>query len=89
MPDGGPLTSRRRKRWCYECQAYTLTHIYPTDLLEEQIALCDRCVTREKAESREPVYVAGAGWKGGPVGYLDKDGMVYPAREKAEAPDGH
>jgi hypothetical protein len=38
-----PLTKRRRKRWCYECQTYTLCHRYPTHLLEEQIDLCDRC----------------------------------------------
>jgi hypothetical protein len=37
------LTQRRRKRWCYECQTYTLCHRYPTHLLEEQIDLCDRC----------------------------------------------
>lgn len=38
-----PLTKRRRKQWCYECQTNTLVHRYPTDLLEEVIDLCDRC----------------------------------------------
>jgi hypothetical protein len=38
-----PLTKRRRKQWCYECQTHTLTHAYPTGLLEGQIDLCDRC----------------------------------------------
>lgn len=46
-PDAGrqptPLTKRRRKRWCYECQTFTLCHRYPTSLLEEQIDLCSRC----------------------------------------------
>ena len=37
------LTRRRRKTWCYECQQYVLTHRYVTDLLEEQINLCDPC----------------------------------------------
>ncbi len=38
-----PLTKQQRRRWCYECQVWTLTHLYPTPLLEEVIALCDRC----------------------------------------------
>lgn len=27
---------------------------------------------------REPVHVAGGGWRGGPIGYRDRDGVVHP-----------
>ena len=39
--------ARRRKQWCYDCQAYTLVRAYPTDLLEAVIDLCDPCASTE------------------------------------------